>query len=88
LTQHFKIVTFSQTGWSTGDIILIGTDGIHEARNGKDDMFGQDRLRKIIRENAGQSSASIKNAIIASLQNCRGNASQEDGITLVAIKLI
>jgi serine phosphatase RsbU (regulator of sigma subunit) len=51
-------------------------------------MFGQSRLQKIIRENAGQSSASIKNAIIASLQNFRQNTSQEDDITLVAIKLL
>jgi serine phosphatase RsbU (regulator of sigma subunit) len=51
-------------------------------------MFGQSRLQKIIRENAGQSSASIKNAIIAFLQNFRQNTSQEDDITLVAVKLL
>jgi sigma-B regulation protein RsbU (phosphoserine phosphatase) len=79
---------FSQTGWGSGDIILIGTDGIHETRNEEDEMFGQSRLREIIRENAGQSSASIKNAIITSLQNFRKNAPQEDDITLVAIKLV
>jgi sigma-B regulation protein RsbU (phosphoserine phosphatase) len=86
--DQYRYEEFSQTGWSSGDIILIGTDGIHETRNEQDDMFGQNRLRKIIREYADQSSASIKNAIIESLQNFRQNASQEDDITLVAIKLL
>ncbi len=86
--DQYHYEAFSQTGWSSGDIILIGTDGIHETRNGKDEMFGQSRLRNIIRENAGQSSVSIKNAIIASILSFRENTSQEDDITLVAIKLL
>jgi serine phosphatase RsbU (regulator of sigma subunit) len=51
-------------------------------------MFGQSRLREIIREQADQSSASIKEAIIESLRDFRKTASQEDDITLVAIKLL
>jgi sigma-B regulation protein RsbU (phosphoserine phosphatase) len=86
--DQYRYEEFSRTGWSSGDIIVVGTDGIHETRNEKGDMFGQSRLRKIIREHADQSSASIKNAIIESLQNFRQNASQEDDITLVAIKLL
>ena len=86
--DQFRYEEFSRTGWSSGDIILIGTDGIHETRNEEGDMFGQSRLRNIIREHADQSSASIKDAIIESLKNFRQNASQEDDITLVAIKLL
>ena len=85
--DDYRFEEFSQTGWNSGDIILVGTDGIHESRNEKGDMFGQSRLRKIISEHADQSSSSIKNAIIESLQNFRKSASQEDDITLVAIKL-
>ncbi len=85
--DQYRYETFSQTGWKSGDIILIGTDGIHESRNDKDDMFSLDRLRKIIREQADQSAASIKNTIIESLENFRGKAPQEDDITLVAVKL-
>lgn len=86
--DQYRYEEFSQKGWSPGDIILIGTDGIHETRNEQGDMFGQSRLRKIIREHPDQSSASIKDAIIESLQHFRKNASQEDDITLVAIKLL
>ena len=86
--DQYRYEAFSQTGWRSGDIILIGTDGIHETRNEEGDMFGQHRLRNIIRENADQSSASIKNAITESLENFRKSAPQEDDITLVAVKLL
>ena len=36
-----------------GDVIVIGTDGIWEARNPEGEFFGKDRLRGIVRELAG-----------------------------------
>jgi sigma-B regulation protein RsbU (phosphoserine phosphatase) len=86
--DQYSYKAFSQTGWNPGDMILVGTDGIRETRNEEGDMFGQSRLREIIREQADQSSASIKEAIIESLRDFRKTASQEDDITLVAIKLL
>lgn len=88
IDEEYRYEAFSQTGWNSGDIILIGTDGIHETHNEAGDMFGQRRLRDIIRKHADQSSASIKKAIIESLQDYRKKASQEDDITLVVIKLL
>jgi sigma-B regulation protein RsbU (phosphoserine phosphatase) len=88
IDEEYRYEAFSQTGWSSGDIILIGTDGIHETHNEAGDMFGQRRLREIIRKHADQSSASINKAIIESLQDYRQKASQEDDITLVVIKLL
>ena len=85
IDEHYRYEAFSQTGWNSGDIILIGTDGIHETHNEAGDMFGQSRLRDIIRKHAEQSSASIKEAIIDSLHDFRNKASQEDDITLVVI---
>ncbi|MGD1974907.1 MAG: SpoIIE family protein phosphatase [Desulfobacterales bacterium] len=88
IDEEYRYQSFSQTGWNAGDIILIGTDGIHETHDEADNMYGQHRLREIVRKHAGQSSASIKNAIIESLQDYRKQASQEDDITLVVIKLL
>jgi sigma-B regulation protein RsbU (phosphoserine phosphatase) len=86
--DQYRYKAFTRTDWNPGDMILVGTDGIHETRNEEGDMFGQSRLREIIREQADQSSASIKEAIIESLRDFRKTASQEDDITLVAIKLL
>ena len=88
IDEHYRYEDFSQTGWNAGDIILIGTDGIHETHNEAGDMFGHRRLRDIIRKHAEQSSASIKEAVIDSLQNYRNQAAQEDDITLVVLKLL
>ena len=86
--QHFKYDEFSQNGWTAADIILIGTDGIHETRNKKGAMFGQERLREIIRQNAGASAKTICDAVIESLEDYRAGVSQEDDITLVVVKLL
>jgi sigma-B regulation protein RsbU (phosphoserine phosphatase) len=85
--EDLQYEEFSQTGWNENDVILIGTDGIHETRNEDGAMFGQNRLREVLRENADEPSATILNSIINSLKDFRGNASQEDDITLVVVKL-
>lgn len=70
-----------------GEIIFIGTDGIWEARNTKDEMFGRDRLDQIIFANAGRSAAEIQQEIIAEVYKFHDGMEQEDDITLVIIKV-
>jgi sigma-B regulation protein RsbU (phosphoserine phosphatase) len=79
---------FSRKGWNSGDIILIGTDGIHETRNEDGQMFGQQRLRDIIQQHANSSADDINNNVIDSVREFRGKASQEDDVTLVVIKML
>jgi sigma-B regulation protein RsbU (phosphoserine phosphatase) len=85
--ENFQYDEFSQTGWNSADIILIGTDGIHESRNEAGSMFGQERLRDIIRRHAEAPAKTIRDAVLDTLQDFRGNASQEDDVTLVVVKL-
>ncbi|ACS78323.1 SpoIIE family protein phosphatase [Maridesulfovibrio salexigens] len=70
-----------------GEIIFIGTDGIWEARNTKDEMFGRERLDRIIFENAKRSAAEIQQEIIAEVYKFQDGMEQEDDITLVIIKV-
>ena len=86
--ENFQYDEFSQTGWNSSDIILIGTDGIHETRNDTGAMFGQQRLREIIRRHADASAKTIRDAVISTIQDFRGNASQEDDVTLVVVRLL
>jgi sigma-B regulation protein RsbU (phosphoserine phosphatase) len=79
---------FSRQGWNPGDVILIGTDGIHETRNEKDQMYGQLRLQDIIQQHAGDPAKEINTSVIDSVQEYRGTAPQEDDVTLVVIKLL
>lgn len=71
-----------------GDIILVGTDGIYETRNRTDEMFGPERLQRVIREHAHDSARIIQETLIREIDAFRGAAAQEDDITLVVIKLV
>jgi sigma-B regulation protein RsbU (phosphoserine phosphatase) len=75
-------------GWTPGSVILIGTDGIQETRNDTGEMFGFNRLHDVIFNNVAESAEIIQNAIIDALRSFQGNATQEDDITLIIIKLL
>jgi sigma-B regulation protein RsbU (phosphoserine phosphatase) len=71
-----------------GTIILIGTDGIWETHNGEGEMFGKDRLYQIIRKNDQKSAGAIQDAVLEAVSDFRGDAEQEDDITIVVIKVL
>jgi len=70
-----------------GAIILIGTDGIWEAFNKKGKMFGKQRFKDIIRQNARSGADDILNAVYRELNKFTRGQKSEDDITLVIIKI-
>lgn len=79
---------FTLQGWEPGSVIVIGTDGIRETWNSSGEMFGLNRLLEIISNNVNESAAVIQNTIIDATRSFQGDATQEDDITLVIIKLL
>jgi len=75
------------SGLANGQIIAIGTDGIWEAVNSQGDMFGKERFRNILRENAKAGSGDILNAVYTELNQFTRGQKSEDDITLVIIKV-
>lgn len=73
--------------WQPGDIVVIGTDGIWETRNARNEPFGKDRLRDTIRANAHACADELAAAITASVRAFRDAGQQEDDVTLVVMKL-
>jgi serine phosphatase RsbU (regulator of sigma subunit) len=71
-----------------GQIIILGTDGIWEARNPKGDMFGKEHIYAIIREKANLDANSILNTIVESLTKFKENVDIEDDVTLVVLKIL
>jgi hypothetical protein len=70
-----------------GQIIVIATDGIWEARNPKGEMFSKDRIHKIIRRNATKSANDIQNSVLDALKRFQKDVKLEDDMTLVVIKI-
>jgi phosphoserine phosphatase RsbU/P len=72
----------------TGQVILIGTDGIWEAENAAGELFGKPRLQRIVRENAQLSARAIVAAVFQGVADFRGSQPATDDITLVVIKVV
>lgn len=88
VVEDLKYQKYNQQGWTPGSVVVVGTDGIRETQNDSGEMFGLNRFRKAIRRHAAKSAEEIKSRIIADLKIFRGEAPQEDDITLVVIKLL
>ena len=84
---NYRFEEESREGWSPGSVLVIGTDGIHETRNEQGQMFGRQRLNDIVRAQSAATAENIQHAIVESLTEFRGEAPQEDDITLVVVKL-
>ena len=72
----------------SGDIIVIGTDGIWEAANEAGEMFGKDRLRGVIASHADEPSHYIHTRVVDAVSEFLGDVAQADDITLVVIKAL
>ena len=72
-----------------GAVIVVGTDGIWEAHNTKDEQFGKERLCVIIRDGTrgGKSASETTQSIIQAVSEHRGTLPQHDDVTLVVIRL-
>ena len=72
---------------TSGDIIVLFTDGVTEATNMKEELYGEERLQVIILANAGLSSGEITKKILHDVQEFTGEAPQSDDITLLVVKV-
>ena len=70
-----------------GQIIVMGTDGIWEAQNPHGEMFGKERFKNIVRENAGQSAKDIIQAVIKEVDRFCHPLEKADDVTLVITKI-
>jgi len=71
-----------------GQIIMMGTDGIWEAQNPQGEMFGKERSKDIIRENAGRPAKDIMQAVIKAVDRFCHPLQKADDVTLVITKII
>jgi len=70
----------------TGDVLVIYTDGIIEAMNLKEEMFGEERLVEVLRQSRDSTSEKIVNAVVDAVKAFTGSAPQSDDITMVVVK--
>jgi len=69
-----------------GDVVVMYTDGVTESINAREELFGEERLNAIIRNNAHRSSHEILDQILSGVREFTGDMPQFDDITLLVIK--
>jgi phosphoserine phosphatase RsbU/P len=75
-----------QTRLQPGDVLAIYSDGVTEAVNAANEMFGDERLEKLVQENAGLSAEAIRNKIVSAVMAFTRGLPQGDDITLIVLK--
>ncbi len=67
-----------------GDRVLLFTDGIPEALSPGAEMFGEERLRRVLAEHATQSAETTAEALVSQIAAWTGRTSAfDDDLTLV-----
>ncbi|MDO9538653.1 MAG: SpoIIE family protein phosphatase [Methanocalculus sp.] len=69
-----------------GDLLVLYTDGVTEAENSSNDLYGEERLEELMGRIRGTTSAEIIASIIEDIRKFAGDAPQSDDITLLVMK--
>ncbi len=77
------LVELSKVTLNGGDIFIEYTDGITEAKNAADELFGEQRFYASIKKNASGDLEAMKNGIIRDVKEFTAGAPQSDDITLL-----
>ena len=78
-------------GLKEGDVLLLFTDGIPEARELESDskeQFGMDRLREVIRGKRSRSSREIVESVVREVREFARDDQFEDDLTLIVVKVV
>jgi sigma-B regulation protein RsbU (phosphoserine phosphatase) len=69
-----------------GDVLVLYTDGITEARGPGDDLFGTERLVEVVRRSRGLPAEGIGRAVLATVDGFAGSMASADDRTLLVIR--
>ena len=66
-----------------GDVLVAYSDGLTEAENNREEMFGEDRVKEIIRREAPSGVTRLHEVLISSIAEFTKGHDQSDDITMV-----
>ncbi|MBY0434981.1 MAG: PP2C family protein-serine/threonine phosphatase [Cyclobacteriaceae bacterium] len=72
--------------WQSGDVMVLFTDGITEAKNGRGDEFGLDLLKATVTELAANNPQEIQDRLIKKLYDYTGTEEIDDDYTTMIVK--
>jgi serine phosphatase RsbU (regulator of sigma subunit) len=72
---------------SKDDVLVLYTDGITEAMNAESDLFGENRLSRLVAEHGHLDSGELRERILREVESFVGAADQHDDMTMILIKV-
>ena len=77
----------SELQLNEGDRLLLYTDGITEAHDRSDGLYGTDRLTQVLEEAADESGENVLERIISDVQRFSAGAPQFDDMTMLIVTI-
>lgn len=71
-----------------GDILVLYTDGVIEARNGQGEEFGVHGLTQVLRTCPGLEADEVKECLTNTLRAHTGGSTHHDDVTIITLKVI
>lgn len=71
-----------------GDLLYVYTDGVPEATNAHDELYGTDRMLEVLNKNKDAEPKTILEAVRADIEKFVGDAPQFDDITMLAFNFL
>jgi sigma-B regulation protein RsbU (phosphoserine phosphatase) len=69
-----------------GDILVVYSDGLTDAQNPQEEMFGEERLLRIIRQEAPSGSQALEERFLKAIEEFTQGTPQTDDITFVVVE--
>lgn len=70
-----------------GDLFVFYTDGVTEAMNGENEIFGEKRLKDVISQYHHLPPSQLEHRIVEAVSRFSGNSPQHDDFTMVIVKI-
>jgi serine phosphatase RsbU (regulator of sigma subunit) len=84
--DYYNFVENKRLTYAPGDVMILYTDGITEAKSKKGEEFGGERLAEVLQQNALKSSKEIEESIIKRLYEFSGSDDINDDYTAMTVK--
>ncbi len=69
-----------------GDMLMVYSDGLTDAENPQEEMFGEERLLEIIQREAPAGSRAVEQTILKGIEDFTQSTPQIDDITFVVVE--
>lgn len=84
--NYTKFISTTQLHYHTGDVVLLYTDGISEAKNPQQEEYGYDRLKSFFMQNIHLPIKDLQSRLIEEIKNFSEGLPPHDDYTCVIIR--